>query len=312
MKKVLIIIISVLSLCAAALGALASLNHIHYKVEQNTEFTITTEDDFYLYIEHYNQYNVVRLEKNLELKLPFTSIGTKKDPYKNVFDGQGYSITLLEEAKNTPLFGTISESGVVKNLELFVNNCEITTASYGALAIQNKGTIINCIIELTASVNADTMASAIACINEGSISYCHAKSIITNNINSARKESIIASCVAFNNGSIDSLISYINYTNFTQIDSEEILNGELNNTIGAVYGINNSTSSKISNCYYSGNKKMYVSDMKYVKNLANLNVSFDEATLLNTFHFNNKIWNLSLGDAYEIGYEISLKDGVSV
>ena len=117
-KKVLLIIILVISLAASALGVLFSLNHIHYNVEKNLEFIITSEEDFYTFIEYYNQYDVVKLDNNIEIKNEFESIGTKNNQYKKVFDGQGYTITLSNEAKNIPLFGVIAQGATVKNLVL--------------------------------------------------------------------------------------------------------------------------------------------------------------------------------------------------
>ncbi len=322
MKKILIIIISVLSLCAAVLGALVSLNHIHYNVEKELEFTITTEEDFYFFIENYNQYNIVKLMDNIEIKQKFESIGNKQNQYNKVFDGQGYSITLLEEAKDTPLFGIIAESGVVKNLELFVNNCEITTASYGALAIQNKGTIINCLVDVNLVLSADSIVGGIAAVNEGKISYCYVGGIITKNISKedSVKKSIVAGGVSFNNGTLDSIISAVEYIEFNETDSNNILKGELNNTIGIIYGINNFDVSAVKNCYYMTNcyykdsvnlnsyvviENYYLSDMKFVTNIMDLDIDFNKLALFDVFHFDNKIWDLKMSAST---YEISLKD----
>ena len=312
MKIFKIIVFALLSLAFIGLGVYDGLTNARYKYEKNQVFTINSEDDFHEYLRFYNSYEVCRLESDLSLTRAFTSIGTKTNKFSKVFDGNGYTIKMTLEAKDTPLFNIVDKKGVIKNLEVEIDECTVNTSSYGALAIRNKGMITNCKLTMDdMKIKCDTMAGAMVAINDGDISFCHSKVKISNKIVNSRKESIVSGLCAFNNGNISSVIVNVCYNGFIGTNYSDILEGTLNETIGAIYGVNNS-SLNVKDNYYICESDYYLSDSKYTLDIKNANFVFNETTLLNTLHFNNKIWELRIINQNTYNYDISLKDGVSV
>lgn len=89
------------------------------------------------------------------------SIGSEDYPYNGEFDGNGYSVTGLQN----PLFGVIAANGEVRHLNL--ENVDITGS--GSIAKDNKGTISNVSVE--GSIEADRSAGGLVAENEGLIAY---------------------------------------------------------------------------------------------------------------------------------------------
>lgn len=311
--KTKLIFILILIVLFAGYGVYTSLNHVKYSAEGEKICYIDDENDFYEYIENANVYEKAVLESDITLSNEHDSIGPKNQKFSRVFDGQGYTITLTEDAVSIPLFDTIDTLGVVKNLEINVNKCEVSTISYGILAIQNKGKISNCILTVGEFIiKCDSVAGVMVGVNDGEISYCYIKSKIINQITKSRKESIISGVCAFNFGEIKYAISDVLYEGFEGTNYDNILNGKLNNSIGAVYGINNANKEKVVNNYYISLISQNVVDAKEITNMVDSKLYLDEGVLLNSFHFNNRIWKMEVIDKTNYLFNISLEDGVSI
>lgn len=309
-KKIMIIMIVLISLLFAGYGVLTSLNHAGYDIESIDIYHITSEEDFYHYAEFYDVYKGAILDANITLIHTHELIGEKGRPFDVTFDGQGYCISLEEEASKLPLFDTISSNGVVKNLEVKATNIDVEVSSFGLLAIQNKGEIVNCNFKITnANILVDTIMGGIVAINDGKISFTHIKTKFTNKVSHYRKPSIVAGVCAYNNGFLDMVICNVEFGGFKETSDSEILNGTLNNSIGAIYGINNKKLEDVKECYYLCTEKYYLTDTKYLKDINDLDVAFNENTLLNVFHFKNDLWEME-GQGQE--YFMDLKDGVSI
>lgn len=310
--RIKIIICAILSLLALALGIYKGVLSVKYNSEKDQVFSIRNKEDFYTYLEYYESFEVAYLENNIVLTEGFESIGSKTREFNKVFDGKGYSISLKDDAKNIPLFNIIDKNGVVKNLEINVEKNFVKTASYAPLALCNKGKIYN--INLNAdeiSVDCDSMVGAMVCINDGEINNCHIKSTIKYNITDSRKSSIVSGLCAYNNGTIKTVISNVTFNGFVGTNHNNIINGTLNESIGAIYGINNGNLDVVDN-YYLSAEKYYLADNKYVFEMYDLGYELTETMLLNTLHFNNKIWKFSRYGSNSYVYNISLEDGVSV
>lgn len=74
-------------------------------------------------------------------------LGTQ-NKYIGTFDGDGHTITINNS--HTGLFDEIGKDGVVKNLHVVIKNARNTTTkiTIGGIAIQNRGTVSNCIVEI--------------------------------------------------------------------------------------------------------------------------------------------------------------------
>ncbi|MEZ4358062.1 MAG: Ig-like domain-containing protein [Eubacteriales bacterium] len=104
--------------------------------------------------------------------------------FSGTFDGNTYSITGLYiktdiSLKNNGLFGEISASAVVKNLNML--DCSISARDYaGAIAGKNKGTISNC--NTTGTITARMYnVGGVTGFNMGTVSDCVNDAVIVTN-----------------------------------------------------------------------------------------------------------------------------------
>ncbi len=106
----------------------------------------------------------------------WTPIGSTAEPFTGVFDGNGHTISgaVINASENSSsqrygLFGTIGESGVVKNLNVENVSFSNTENTVGGIAGENKGLIENC----TVSGSIEGLnAGGITGSNKGSIAAC--------------------------------------------------------------------------------------------------------------------------------------------
>ncbi len=300
------IIIAILSICFAIFGFLVSVNQLPYRIEGEKEIYITNQSEFIEYTKNYDSYERAYLATNITIENDFTSIGQKDKLFNGTFDGCGYSISFKDKILNTSLFNIIGEKGIVKNLEIIIEDASVNLTSYGFIANQNKGTINNVIVKIKSlNILKDTMFGGIVGLNQGTISFCYVEGTINNNITLSRKASIISGCCGFNDGLVSSVITNINYQNFDEIIKEKLLEGKINNSYGIICGINNKQEAGIKNSYYLGNKEYVFSDKEYVTNIETLT----EEILLNKYLFNNKLWKLTIDNSK---INISLEDGVTI
>lgn len=305
MKKT-IIIISILSICCVIFGFLVSMNQPPYRIEGKKEIYIKNQSEFIEYTKNYDSYERAYLATNITIEKDFISMGQKEKLFNGIFDGCGYSISFKNRILNTSLFNIIGEEGIVKNLELIIEDAIVNLTSFGLIANQNKGTINNVIVKVkNITILKDTMLGCIVGLNQGTISFCYVEGTINNNITLSRRASIISGCCGFNDGLVSSVITNINYENFEEVKKEKLLEGTINNSYGTICGINNKQEEGIKNSYYFGNEENVFSDNQYITRIETLT----EEILLNKYLFNNKLWNLTIDNSK---INISLEDGVTI
>ena len=91
--------------------------------------------------------------------------------YSGVFNGQGHRITGLSlSAGQTELFCTLTEDGVIKNLQLVDVNLYGNSGGAAGIVSQNNGQIIAC--SVTGKISAYSTTCGIANSNYGSIIAC--------------------------------------------------------------------------------------------------------------------------------------------
>lgn len=91
--------------------------------------------------------------------------------YSGVFNGQGHRITELSlSAGHTELFCTLTEDGVIKNLQLVDVNLYGNSGGAAGIVSQNNGQIIAC--SVTGKISAYATTCGIANSNYGSIIAC--------------------------------------------------------------------------------------------------------------------------------------------
>lgn len=143
---------------------------------ENDTIIISSAEDFKSFskkcsLDTWSYGKTVLLEKDIDLS------GTGAVPvpiFKGTFDGQGYTISGVNLMKNSSvagLFRYIDGGGIVKNLNLngtFEPGGTKTTI--GAIAGENRGTIMNCTFE--GKVKGKTNIGGIAGINQGQILNC--------------------------------------------------------------------------------------------------------------------------------------------
>ena len=102
-------------------------------------------------------------------------IGNATTPFNGTFDGAGYLISGLNIAStgnNAGIFGVISESGTVKNLEVSVRKVA-GAEKVGAIAGTNLGTISHCSVYGFEVVGSGNFIGGIVGYNQsGTVEYC--------------------------------------------------------------------------------------------------------------------------------------------
>ena len=153
----------------------------------------------------------VYLTNDLDMTgITHTRIGDVNHPFEGTFDGCGYTICHLTYAYQYSyggLFGSIGESGVVKNVTVTDGTFQLGASYSGSLAGMNAGTIRNCLVEGT--VVSDANYSGIGGIvgyNAGTIEECGISGTIT--FQNQQDSSLYGGGITgYNNGSITKCIT---------------------------------------------------------------------------------------------------------
>lgn len=141
-----------------------------------------------------------------------SNLNGNNSPFKDIFDGQGYTLSNIILNKNVGwqsnygLWGEIGETGVVCNLIL--DNISYTQNgkfSYlGLLTGENYGTIYNCILQNSSISMTNTNATSadfggLVCYNKGKIYNCQ---VINLTLRAKHKNWTAAGLVRFNHGKL--------------------------------------------------------------------------------------------------------------
>ncbi len=132
---------------------------------------VTAADDGYL-----SDPNICfKLTDNIDLKnQEWTPIGDAEHAFQGTFDGGNYTVSGLS-GSSVGLFGTIGESGTVKNLG--VSGAVAGQSPVGGIAGTNQGTIENCCN--AATVTGASAAGGIVGTNSGTVKNCYNTGTVT-------------------------------------------------------------------------------------------------------------------------------------
>ena len=236
--------------------------------------------------------NVCKLENDVTLYQSF-GLATRENPFVGVFDGNGHTITISDNAQNS-LFGYIGEGGVVKNLHIVVVSTEFTEKTAAIVALENEGTIINCKVTVKyVGVKASGNYGAVVSTNRGVIkNVVVSSSFESKSTDNQTRRTIMGGICAYNYGEIDSCISEVSYKGYPETIKSNIFSGNaVNNSIGAVCGVNNGT---VKNSVSVISESTYVSDNKnkeitFVTDNNRKDV-FSEENLFENLGFNEDLW----------------------
>ena len=229
---------------------------------------------------------------------------SKDKPFIGVFDGKGYTINVDNVDIQKSLFGYIGEGGVVKNLHINVlsSEAQFDSKSGAIVALENKGTIVDCKVTVNAEVSVGGKHGVIAAYNYGTIKNVFIDAKLKNTcLDNNGRRSNIGPVAAYNYGEIRSAVVYVQYTNFPETVKKNIYEGYTNVSVGSIYSINNGT---VSNCV------AVISDETYVADGDNLGIAFvdesNEAQIFSAENLENKLgfdlerWILSAGKLHLI------------
>ena len=118
--------------------------HLVAQWQKQDKIKISTADDLNMVAYDMSAHYI--LVNNIDLQsVEWSMIGDAANPFKGVFDGQGFTISNLKVSKtadNVGLFGV--NEGIIKNLSIENASISSGTISGGVLVGQNSGMIENC------------------------------------------------------------------------------------------------------------------------------------------------------------------------
>ena len=236
------------------------------------------------------------------------SLGTKINPFKGIFDGNGYTIK-FEETSNS-LFEYIAQTGVVKDLKIEFSHPNIDSEVYSILAKENNGTIEN--IQLVCKNTYLSNVSQFGLLvntNNGVIRNCVIDYKLEKNkvtTDESIKTYIGGVCI-YNNNLIENIIAKVEFVGYDETDGVKVTEsfGTLvNNNIGAI--VVNKTKGTVKNCYVEGNENLYTCD-KVVLSNKDIKIDFissikdhfalesGQTLFYDEMKFNPELWMLANG-----------------
>ena len=243
-----------------------SSNHVSFSDEKALTRYIKSEEELLDGVA--GAYNdTLILDNDITITKDF-SLGTKINPFKGVFDGNGYTIKL--EETNASLFDYISESGIVKDLKIEFSHPNIDSEVYSILAKENNGTIEN--IQLVCKNTYLSNVSQFGLLvntNNGVIRNCVIDYKLEKNkvtTDESIKTYIGGVCI-YNNNLIENIIAKVEFVGYDETDGvkvSESLGTLVNNNIGAI--VVNKTKGTVKNCYVEGNENLYTCDKVILSN----------------------------------------------
>ncbi len=93
--------------------------------------------------------------------------------YVGIFEGQGHTISNF--TANQPLFNIIGSASEVRNVNIA---CTFTGSGYGAMAFQNNGKILDCVVTVTINSGINTFGGFVLVGSSGTFTNLHASFII--------------------------------------------------------------------------------------------------------------------------------------
>ncbi len=245
--------------------------------------------------------------------------GTAENPFRGIFDGNGYTISNLAASPNTStgLFGY--NSGTIQNLKM--ENCTMTvsnTTYLGVIAGTNNGTIKNCAVvdcNVTNSTSTKPYAGLICGNNTSLVDNCIATGTVCVESSDDIGNNSFASGIAGNNvNRIYNCFAYVTVTSvayrpyasgiaFAENSSSDIKNcvvfgtiissSNYRNSYSHVGDISASSNGKMTNCYKDENLSVSTNGSQYLSATAMTKASLNLGTFYRvSLKWDTTVWNL--------------------
>lgn len=264
-----------------------------YKDDIVEEFTIQSEQDFMLIYNSDAKNDIYQLDRNITLSHEtFQMIGTKKSPFRGVFNGNGYVITISSQTRIVgdgnyeALFGY--NKGTIKNLVIKDANFIHAAVNSSILVAENHGIIENVMIKDSHLKITDTVrfAGIIAGSNHGIIRHVYANgSIVMEDVMTNR--AFVGGLVGFDWNEDNDMISYalslVDVSTFNETLPSFL---GVNRSVGIIVGSMKNQNKILFSYYYSQAVRFY-SDQSN----ANIDLIREPSTLSQpSFYANTLLW----------------------
>lgn len=220
-------------------------------------------------------------------------------PFDGVFDGNGYSLIFRSGAEK-PFIGYIGKKGIVKNLKIIIEDFSVDVGSFAYLAFENNGTIKDCNVLGTLSIENAGAYSLLTVVNNGNI-----VNTIINGVDVQRKNGeasvVFGGMCAYNYGRIENCVSYLHFKGFEETDEKAIyVDGLTNNGIGSSCGVNEHT---MTNVDVVLDKGVYTSDRFElgVNVITDASIGFSEENIFIKLGFSQDLWKFVDNEIVLIG-----------
>lgn len=263
-----------------------------YKDDIIEEFTIQSEQDFKYIYQSYAKNDIYQLDRNITISSEtFTMLGTKKSPFKGVFNGNGYVITISNQTRiigdkdHQALFGY--NMGTIKNLVVKDARFAFSAVNASILVAENHGIIENIILKDANLTLNDKVrfAGLITGSNHGIIRHVYADGSIVMQ-NGMTNRAFVGGLVGFDwnedTDTISYLLSRVNVASF-----DETLPSYLgvNRSVGIMVG-SMKDHTKVAYAYYYYPEDRFYSDhviqaIEAIREMSTLSeITFYSTTLL--------------------------------
>lgn len=265
-----------------------------YKEEKALKIEVDSSSD--LFSNSKTFYNdSISLKNDIEITdLPILTISNR--PFIGTFDGHGYTVTLKGTINNS-LIGYIGEQGIIRNLNIFLDNCIVNSDFIGLIANENRGLIENCKISGNIIIDNEAVVSPLVAVNKGKIN-----NIATDKINIKSKNSTInqnfttvyGTIASFNYGIIENVIVQNYFENIKEAEKTEIFDKSAKNFyLGGVCGSNIDGTIK---GLLILEKNQYTSDIEEESLVVSTNVQLlDSQYIFSTLKFDPNFWEYKNG-----------------
>ncbi len=290
------IISIVLCVIAAAFGFLFSTLEIGFQTERSSAVYISSAAQISsLGKSLYN--DTIYLTGDITVDDSNLRIGTDEFPFEGVFDGQGHTIHLTYKSvsDDTSLFGYISPSAVVRNVNFVFDDIVVEGSTFGGIAKINDGVIENCTLTYkTMEIGGGGMFSPLVTINRGRLSHVVVSGKLVGKMSEENERDVFFGNVCvYNLGSLKSSIAHADFADLKCTDELNILKG-LSKNIGisalrysdSEGGTTVSAFAILPDGQITTDKKTSKIEFSSVENI------YTADHIFNVMDFNNKYWSL--------------------
>lgn len=178
------------------------------------------------------------LENDITIE-SFSTLTEADRPFIGVFDGMGHTLTFTGEV-HSALIGYIGEGGIIRNLNIALEDCTVTSDFIGLLAYENEGTIADCTVSGEITLAQSGLASVLAAVNRGAIQRVVMELTVTRPaLEAEHASSVYGGLCAYNYGSLENIVAYgTTFVNLQETEREAVFKqGAKNFGVGSVFGV---------------------------------------------------------------------------